>query len=104
MGCTPQAFYSQDTKLTETRIQQLQPSSTGIYSKEVTLLLLNTQGKHSTSLASPFYSIRRFCRATTRFKLLLCFSLILVQMKSSELQRAALLEPQLEHSFSFWEF
>lgn len=83
MGCTPQAFYSEDTKLTESRIQQLQLPLTGIYGTEVTPLLLNIHRKQGTGLASLFtqftQKIRRFCRATTGFELLLCYSLIFFQ-------------------------
>lgn len=42
MGCTPQAFYSWDRKLTELHIQQLQPSLTGIYDREIHHYLLTS--------------------------------------------------------------
>lgn len=105
MGCAAQAFYSRDTRLPQSRIQQLQPPLTGIYGKEVTPLLLNIRGKQGTGLASPFtQKIRRFCRATTGFELLLCCSLISVQIKSRGLQKAALPEPQLKHNLSCGSF
>lgn len=51
-----------------------------------------------------FNKERGFCRAITGFELLLSYSLVSVQIKSRELQRAALLEPQLQHSFSSGSF